>query len=72
LKAIEPTLLSSLLMTGYLVLTRIIFVNYLKNIYLHLFFSVPGAVLVYFFTLVKIKGRSFYLELVDLFKKRAG
>ena len=67
---LKTNLFSTLAMGFYLIFIRILFLNYFNNIYLHLFFSIIGAVLIYFFVTLKTRGKVVYLELIELFKTR--
>ena len=68
LTAIGAPLLATLIMLFYLILTRVAFVAYFKNIKLHLVFSVIGAILIYSLLVYKIKGRGIYEEILSILK----
>jgi O-antigen/teichoic acid export membrane protein len=64
--AFGPPLLATVVMGVYLLITRLIFLNYLKNIYLHLGFSLVGAVAVYSLVVFSLKGKTLIAEIKEL------
>lgn len=63
----QTPLIVVLIMGFYLFLARLLFLSYFNNLYLHVVFSIVGAVLIYFFLVFKKKGKVLYLELRELF-----
>lgn len=70
--SIKIPLIATLTMTLYLLFIKILFNFYYQNIILNLILSIIGAALIYFLMIVKTKGKSVYLELIDLFKVKNG
>lgn len=65
-QALFSSIFGTLTMGIYLILIRFITINYLSNVYLHLFLSIIGAVIIYFLIILKTKGKRFYQEFQEL------
>lgn len=66
IKIYKKTLICLLFMSIYLVLARVIFINIYQSPLLHLVFSVPGAALIYFYSMVRISGKEIFSEVLNL------
>ena len=68
LNSILIPLFSTIAMGLYLLIVRMAFLDRLHNVFLHVGFSLVGAVVVYFLTLLLLKGKKVYLELFEIIK----
>jgi O-antigen/teichoic acid export membrane protein len=68
LNSILIPLFSTIAMGLYLLIVRMAFLDRLHNVFLHVGFSLIGAVVVYFLTLLLLKGKKVYLELFEIIK----